>query len=377
MKQLYLLVAICLMSIFASCDKVKQKVSETCTDPNTCFKIDSLSGQLKKRLDGNCIGYGYVICAKEGVVTIGSGGFERLDQDAPKKVFSVFDPMNPASLSKTITAIALMRALNQAGVSVNDSIYKYLPKDWTFGNLTKTITFKELLTHKSGIRNPVYWMDYPAIKNYFASGITQANKNTQQYDNTNYGIMRILIPRLDGQAFSGTDAQLAIDYGKALDEYANNYIFSKLGMQKIESKPFTENQSLCYQFPANGAKGGDFGDFTTNNGQAGFNISVAQYAQVMRTTFYTNTIISQGLAQQMRDSVWGFDYFWVGATPFFGVKYVGKNGNFPGSNNPGEFNGQLMMFDNNVTVVLFVNSQLNYPGGVGQLIVDAFDASRI
>lgn len=362
----------------ASCEKAKKAVSETCNDANTCFKVDSLSSQLKKRLDGNCIGYGYIITAKDQVITFNSGGFERLEQDAPKKDFSVFDRMNHASLSKTITAIALMHVLHKKGLSPSDSIYKYLPKNWTLGPLVKTITFSELLRHRAGIRFPKGQSEaYGGVRAYIASGVLQADKDVQLYGNVNYGIMRILIPIIDGQVLTGTDDQLATAYGLAYEKYANDNVISKAGVPYIACKPDDENQSLCYQFPANGAKGGDFGDWTTTNGGGGFNMSVTQYAAVMRNAFYTSSIIPQELAQTMRDSVWGFDYFGVGTTPFFKVKYVGKNGYFPGSNNPGEFNGEYVMFDNNVSVTLYVNSQLKYNGGPLQLLVDAFDASRL
>lgn len=370
-------VVVCIfLSVFASCDKAKEEVSKVCKDANTCFKVDSLSAQLKKRLDGNCIGYGYIICAKDQVVAVNSGGFERLDQDAPKKAFSVFDRMNPASLSKTITGIALLHALNKKGIPTSEFMYKYLPPSWTLGPEIKTITFSDLLKHTSGIRFTGE-MDYPGFKTYIAAGVTAENKNGQVYDNANFAIMRILIPIIDGQNIPGTDIERSTKYGQAFVQYANDNIFSKLGIPYVECKPETENQNLCYQFPADGGKGGDFGDFTTTSGGAGFNISVAQYAQVIRAAFYTADILPSGMGQTMRDSVWGFDFWLVGRTSFFDVAYQEKNGFFPGNQNPGEFNGVLCMFDNNVSIVLYVNSQLIYPGGVNQVVLDAFDASRL
>jgi CubicO group peptidase (beta-lactamase class C family) len=336
-----------------------------------------LSKQLQRRLDGNCIGYGYVICNKDQVVTFGSGGFERLSQDAPEKAFSVFDRMNPASLGKTVTAICLLHALDKQGIPVTEYVYKYLPASWTCGTIARSITFEELLSHRSGIRFPAIDMDYAGLRNYLVdSGINEADKAEQQYDNANFWLMRILIPIIDGQTISGTDAQQATAYGLALERYANTNIFTKLGIPYVEFKPETENQNLCYQFPANGANGGDFGDWTTIGGGAGYHISPIQYAQMVRATFFSETIVPSEVAKSMRDNVWGFDFFWAGNTPFFNEPYVAKNGGFPGAQNPGEFNGQFCLFDNDVSVILYVNSQFNYPGGVGQVILDAFDASR-
>jgi hypothetical protein len=372
---------IIIVSIFvialSSCDKTT--VTATCNgNPNVCMNVDSFEAQIIRRLNGNCVGYGYVINVKDQVHIFGSNGYERLSQDPPVSIFSDFHSFNPASLSKMITGITLLQQLNSKGLSITEPIWKYLPTDWTLGPNVKSITFQDLLTHRSGIRSFKYWMDYPAIRLMIDTGVTLANKATQQYDNTNFGIMRILIPRLDGQTPSGTDDELATTYGLAYEKYVNDHIFSVLGIPYLYCHPTTTPDALSYHFPDGGTNGTDWGDFTKYNGQAGWNISILQYNQVMRAAFYGTSLIPANVSKMMRDSVLAFDYFYAGKkTPYFNEPYVSKNGGFPDAGNSGAFNAQFTLFDNDVSIVLFVNSSLNYPGGVGQLIVDAFDAAHL
>jgi hypothetical protein len=147
-------------------------------------------------------------------------------------------------------------------------------------------------------------------------------------------------------------------------------------MPYLYCHPTTSPDALSYHFPDGGTNGTDWGDFTMYNGQAGWNISVLQYSQVIREAFYGTKLIPASVSKMMRDSVMAFDYFGVGNTPYFNSHYVSKNGLFPAGGNAGEFNGEYVLFDNDVSVALFVNSQLNYTNGIGQLVIDAFDAAH-
>ena len=47
---------------------------------------------------------------------------------------TVDDRFNIASVSKTITAAAVLKLLNDKGISVDTTVYNYLPTDWKLGN---------------------------------------------------------------------------------------------------------------------------------------------------------------------------------------------------------------------------------------------------
>ena len=320
--------------IFTSC---KQNIIPQ-TGANA-FKIKVFNAELKKRLDRNCIGYSYVIGYKENAVYITAGGYERLKQDAPVKKFSALDPMNPASLSKTITAIALMIDLRDNGISVKDSIYKYLPADWVLGPMVNTIIFSEILTHTSGFCSPEFWADYPVLRKIIATGDTAKSGKAYQYDNCNFNIMRILIPIINKEKYTGNDSTLSLQYGNAYIDYVNKHVFEKISIPTLTCKPDKENKSLCYQFPNTGGVGDDFGDWTIYNGGAGWNISPMQFFELLRHFRYTTSLMNKAMSDEMVNNKYGFDV--SATTPVLLMHYVSKGGYFPGNNNNGEFNGQL------------------------------------
>ena len=358
--------------LIGSCNN-DTKQNPPCAANTKCFKIERFNEELKKRLDNNCVGYGYAIGYKETVQAFNSGGQERTAADLPVKPFSVFDPMNPASLCKTITATALLQVLNKKGISEKEFIYKYFPPDWTLGPNMKTITFYEILKHTSGLRKNG-WGTYPVLRGICNAGISLPNK-IYLYDNVNYEMMRILIPRLDDAVIvPATDDNLSVQYGRAYVDYCNRNLFNPISISKRDVKPDAENQNLCYVFPYFNSKGEDYGDWTTTCGQAGWNISVTQLSSLIRNMKYSTKLIPAATEKLMESDLLGFDG--KGTTPVLGVSFVNKNGGFPGPpNNKGAFNGEIYLFGNDVTLVLYINSDLKYPGGMNQLIIDAFDAS--
>src|ERR1700756_1295624 len=102
--------------------------------------------------------------------------------------------MHIASCSKLITAIAMTRTLAAHGLPPTTKIIGYLPNYWTKGPNIDKITFQELMTHTSGFRVAGSDMSYPTMKALIAGGVTSANLGQYSYQNTNFGICRILLP---------------------------------------------------------------------------------------------------------------------------------------------------------------------------------------
>jgi CubicO group peptidase (beta-lactamase class C family) len=58
--------------------------------------------------------------------------------------------MHVGSVSKFITAVAMVRMLSDHGLSLDDKIAPFLPSYWEVGNNIDEITFRQLLSHHSG-----------------------------------------------------------------------------------------------------------------------------------------------------------------------------------------------------------------------------------
>src|SRR5207247_5795045 len=58
--------------------------------------------------------------------------------------------MHVASDSKSITAVAIARLLNEKQIAIDTPIAGFLPAYWTKGANISQITFRHLMTHRSG-----------------------------------------------------------------------------------------------------------------------------------------------------------------------------------------------------------------------------------
>src|SRR5262245_3672847 len=111
--------------------------------------LDAVDRGLKSALDAKGVGYCYMLRQNGKLVHFASSGWAQLptDGDTPW-LFHI--PMNIASVSKFVTAIALIRLLRDLNIPVTRSIGDYLPQYWSVGAGVGSITFENLLRHEAG-----------------------------------------------------------------------------------------------------------------------------------------------------------------------------------------------------------------------------------
>ncbi len=116
-----------------------------------------------------------------------------------------------ASVSKTFTAMAILKLAEAGKLNINDDVSKYL-----VGFPTNGTTIKTLLSHRSGLRNYVHFMDRSGwnkskfltnadILQYIIAhpGEVEAyppNKHFE-YSNTNYALLALIIEKASGQSY--------------------------------------------------------------------------------------------------------------------------------------------------------------------------------
>ncbi len=93
-------------------------------------------------------GLSAAVAVADEVIWTDGFGVADLEHDAPVRAETVF---RIASISKPITATAVMQLVERSRVSLDDPIQKYVPAFPPKGE--QTITIRHLLTHTSGIRH--------------------------------------------------------------------------------------------------------------------------------------------------------------------------------------------------------------------------------
>lgn len=325
--------------------------------------IEKFAAKFEEKLKNKSVGYQFYITAA-GLTPIGrAGGSARRAPDPNPRPMTVDDRINIASVSKTITAAAVLKLLTEKSINVDTPVYTYLPEGWKLGANVKTITFRNLLQHSSGIRCTTD-VDYAGLKKCIADGVSLDNKRAIVYNNSNFGFFRLIIPALEGfKSDVATDERLALAYSRQYMLYVVRNIFRAAGMGGIECKPAAKDPTLSYQFPEPKIAGTEFGDTSNVCGSQGWNMSSKQLATFMDVLFNTERILPAAVSQQMRDERLGLFRDRQTNPAVFSHEhtghYPGRNGDQPW--NPGELNSMIINFANGVNLAVIVNSQFG-PG---------------
>lgn len=325
--------------------------------------------KLEAKLKGKVVGYQFTVSIN-GVEASRAGGDARRAPDANPRKMTADDKLNIASVSKTITAAAVMKLLTANKIGVDAPVHPYLPPTWTLGANIKSITFRELLTHRAGIRCEKE-VTYIFLKECIAGGIKVVDKNEQLYNNNNYALFRIIIPRLAGfkDRLLSTDAERSKDYASFYATYVKENVFAPIGLRGIDLKPITTNPALAYQFPSPVITGESFGDMTETSASRGWNMSSRQLVTFINGLLYTENIVSSAASEKMKKEQLGL---WQSVSGGKIVNYE-HGGHYPGKNaqgqlwNNGEINSMIAAFPNGMSIAIIVNSQF----GPGQSIADA------
>lgn len=195
--------------------------------------IDSF---IAKRMEESGImGVGAAIIVDGKMVWSKGYGFADKANGVP---FTPDTVMNVGSISKTVTGVAMMRAVQEGKLSLDDDINKYLPFKVVHPHFpNERITLRQLATHTSGIadRWTVYRDSYhfggdapqalgDFLKSYFVPGGQAYAKDN--FVNAKPGTHREYSNI--GAGLAGYITEIAV--GEKLNTYTQRHIFAPLGM---------------------------------------------------------------------------------------------------------------------------------------------------
>lgn len=191
-----------LVPLLSACDAssvINQDLSQDCIN-ESCLTFTTWAQNIDNLINKQAVGYAYIIMNHGLLMAKNAFGQAHTATDPPTTAMTEDLSSNVASVTKTITAVAVLKLLAAKGVSVTSPIYPYLPSSWTLGPNVKTITFAELLTHTSGIRenfSPNTDTTYANLQSLIQQGIQLSDK-VYSYQNANFALFRIIIPYLNG-----------------------------------------------------------------------------------------------------------------------------------------------------------------------------------
>jgi CubicO group peptidase (beta-lactamase class C family) len=323
-----------------------------CTNDH-CFDLDRFAELLTDSLQGTVMKFGFEL--RRGLSKVQyAQGLKRTAADPPASSFTVFDRFNPASVSKTVTAVAMLQLLSTHGIDVDTPIHPYLPTNWSIPQNNQGITFKEVLTHTSGLRGAVAGgLEYSHVKTMMETAINLGDK-VQEYENVNYAVLRILVASLDG--YSDWVNNPGPNTAARFIQYVNSSVFNPLGIYGVEYTPVASAPTLFYPNPPGSANGTTYGDWSLRPGSAGVHVSVHDLAVFGDATF-KGLLLSGAALDTMKQQLLGI---WNYGTLPDGSQCWGHNGYFPASwNNGAELSSVLVHCSNGVTGMLVLNGEIS------------------
>lgn len=176
-------------------------------------------------------GAAYAVVKDDETVALGSAGGVSADT-----------PMPVASVSKSITAFAVLQLVDRGLVALDGPVTEYLPSFSVRGADPGDITVRMLLDHTSGLPNP---MIVPAtgeladdVGHISELTVASAPGTSYGYSNLNYRVLAYLVELVSGEPF---------------DDYLGAEIFAPLGMHDTRafvtagsSKVFDEGHVTAY-----------------------------------------------------------------------------------------------------------------------------------
>ena len=199
--------------------------------------------------------------------------------------------MELASVTKNITAVATMKLLRRNGLTVESLVWPYLPPLWNESNF-KSVKFKHLLTHTSGINQAIMAMpedQRPPDNTWKSMRIVVENgtkvNSQRQYKNANFAILRVVNAKLwKISGGSGYGPVSATNHTKYVLDYMRKYIFEPAGLFNIGCIPTSTTTGVrSYRLNSNQTSTGKV--FGTNSdecaGARGIALSSVQLLQYL------------------------------------------------------------------------------------------------
>lgn len=223
--------------------------SENQTDLNSVYTSIDKFFQKTWRTDKENISF---LVAKDGKII-----YEKYQGVADKKndlQMNEHTSLHIASVSKVITATAILELINAGKLSLDQNVKTILP-----GFPYPDITVQTLLNHRSGLHNYIYYADQPKIWDqskpltnqdvldlYIKHKVPlnfQSDKKFA-YCNTNYVMLALIIEKITGMTYPEAMNEMIFKPLKMTDTYVFDYNTN----QKSAIPSYTSNREVAFDY---------------------------------------------------------------------------------------------------------------------------------
>lgn len=351
------------------------------------FDFEFLEDIMTLWLDSGCTGYNFSVYRSGVEVASGAGGNARLAVDGPAIPYTKQTRQEIASMTKTITAMAVLQALEDAGLTPSATdIEDYLPSFWEKGPNVDTITVAALLSHHSGLLDQTTSPNDALMGNLMQTiedgcigpiGPHDGFAFDYSYENSNYGLALYVLAYV---ADPDTMQEFEDDYYDAssslvraairfhMDDFVHECFLSYVRANIFAPSDVTTNIDVFdwdstsqdlryYNFSDQSIAGATNDDNTSTSGPRGFVMRSEEVVKVMSALEKAQNV-SSTVRTWMKDLELGVNDYSSGGQTFY---Y--KNGGNTLSNGLGR-ETILVLCPSDLQIVVHMNSR-NNAWGIG------------
>lgn len=355
------------------------------------FDMKLFEKKLHDDLLGQAIGYTYAI-AQGGELTLSTGrGLARAYPDDNIMLWEPGKESNLGSVSKNLTATAVMQLLNANNLTIDSPIAPYFPPSWKPSTSVSKLTFRALLSHRSGLRGGGTW---DTLKQVVATEIDPEVADPDHngivnysYQNVNFALFRMIIPYmwdesrvtlafseglfLISEMFTGGKDSLsrAQKTTEWYEDYMQKHVFGPIGVEaqcgRADPVPVLSYDYPHYPEDPGGPQPSKSSTLTC--GAGGIHASAEEVLRYMSYRRYTEALLPIGLRKAQ-------DANYLGWRPPTDASTSGKFGGIyrVHGGQVNNYRACITEFTMEVQVVLLLNSPGVY-GDKCQVLKDAFE----
>ena len=256
---------------------------------------------------------------------------------------------NVGSINKMMTAVAVMRLVQDGRLRLTDTVGKHIP-DYPNRAIADNVTIHHLLTHTGGTGD-IFDEDWESYRltlrthddylRYFGNrGPTHAPGARFQYSNYGFVLLGAIIERVTGRSYYDAVAELV--YAPAHMTSTSSPIWNErvgaIGYTRWRSDEWTSNVDVL---PYRGMAAG--GGWSTTHDLLAFANAIKNHVLLdeEHTRLMTTTKVRIGPGV-------GYGYGFADMT-IDGVRCIGHNGGYPGAN------GELLICESGYTIAMLAN----------------------
>jgi CubicO group peptidase (beta-lactamase class C family) len=351
---------------------------------------------ISDALDKKVAGYGIAISHRGAVVRTGAGGVRRHAIDGGALPFTPNTVSQTASAAKLVTAVAIVKALRDRGLTVDARVAPFLPSCLEQGPGIGTLTFRQLLDHTSGLSGARGFDSQQSCngRDPFDCLVELLEKGrvwprTRAYNNKAYDLFRFLVPLVNDTSGTAnfelhdcknTAGILHRKVAEAFVKYVRHEILLPVGSDSswYPSGEFslTYNCGSILLRRCSVSKPGErmTTEYFLRSASGKAAMSAVEYIRFL-SAFDRGEILPKSVVQSMKAGLLGLD----GATSGAAGPYARKTGGCPSLENRSWDRGcstVAMMFPGDVQAYVTVNSTDNkHAGSLTAVVRNAFDAA--